>query len=158
MMRKVNLLLEETEPAMGLIIECPSGIIFHNQAGGYCCTQPETEGIFLPIRASENTYNTLLGFFSHAYLKNTPRPTSQLNNWSPPGCLLTLLDSEIPRLNLILHSLIPDLPLSLNKNKIAESQEAWLYVQIHSAHSDEHSTQLHGFNNSCAILVWGNSD
>lgn len=41
--------LWDVEGLCGIIIECKSGIIWNNQAGGTACAQPEVEGIFVPL-------------------------------------------------------------------------------------------------------------
>ncbi len=35
---------------LGLIVECPSGIVWTNQVGGAWNLHPEVEGLFVPIR------------------------------------------------------------------------------------------------------------
>lgn len=97
-----------------LIIPCKSGIIIKQQTGGLSCTHHEVEGIVLPL--------PMQGYDLHQFMN----ALEVLH----PGCYgnsLTFeeackLDSNvIKRYNV---------PLEVNKEKISESTEAWVYVRI----------------------------
>lgn len=105
-----------------LIILDDTGLLFTNQCGGYACNHPEARGFLVPA-------NHLLGrvyfHFEETLLSHCDSGISH-----PIADLLdTLLDT---------HDLLVD------RERLADCQEAWVYVKLPDGRK--------------AVLTWENSD
>lgn len=129
-----------------LIVECSSGVIYQNQVGGQICFQAEQEGVLAPLDVRSESANTLA---ERAF---------------PQGCqgiapeTADFLD-ELFRLDLGMAFLVVD------RARLAESWEAWIYVLIDQIPNsfdtntqEAYSGPLYGFSGSRGVVTWPNSD
>ena len=122
-----------------------SGVVFSNQAGGYSCLQPELEGIYVPVDDDFNDVETkLLDYFTGEKHRGT-------------GATRGLDDEDADRIDEILHSRHVPCPVAVDRQRLAESVEAWVFVRLRA---DEHPFPIiDGFQaGSPAVLTWNNSD
>ena len=125
-----------------LIIPSRSGVVFTNQAGGYACTQPELEGILIPLNNDypiNDNEDTLEFKISDIFTDS---------GWG------TLTQEQVRQIDAILQSYPETKGVSINYNKLDKSEESWLWV---NAIETKHSSYK-GFGNFEAILTWPNSD
>ena len=107
---------------LGLIIEYASGVLYTNQAGGHACCQPTAEGVLVPLGEECNIEKKLVEFFARAG---------------------RLQPSHADALDIILHTqeepfvVTPTFFLEVDRARLDDSMEAWLYVTILSC-PDEH--------------------
>src|SRR5450432_573107 len=48
---------------LGLVVQCSSGVLYTNQAGGHSCMQPLEEGVLVPLGERCNIEPELTAFF-----------------------------------------------------------------------------------------------
>jgi hypothetical protein len=147
---------------LGLIVEHDSGVFYTNQAGGTCCAQPEIEGVLVPL--GTETEDKLDAYFASADvppIRLEPRHADALDvilRTPPEGYAWT-----------------PTFFLQVDRSRLAESMEAWLYVTITSCPDPvsfadpnqnlqpelpQHPTHypFAGFAGRSGVLTWTNSD
>ncbi|MBV1774272.1 hypothetical protein KSF73_00945 [Burkholderiaceae bacterium DAT-1] len=132
---------------LGLIIAHPSGVIYSNQAGGTACRQPEQEGIYIPIRNDISVPDGKL-----------LSPEHELNAYFSTRDTDRLCESDITYLSTALARYRLDHCIQIDLARLNDSMQAWVYVLITQAESQNHSL----FNLSSypqgGVLVWGNGD
>jgi hypothetical protein len=122
---------------LGLVIACPSRVAYTNQVGGYACRHPEIEGVFVPL--SGNVSEKLYAFFTGP-------------KWN--GRCYDSIDEETASfIDSILRELCLDSSLCVDREKLEESCEAWIWVKI-----SMNSLLWPGLNEGEGILTWENSD
>ncbi len=139
---------------LALIIEFPSGVHYTNQAGGVFCQQPRTEGVLVPLGSECHLEEKFDMFFAEKPIH------------------LNLDDADA--LDEILHT--PEEPyvetptffLEVDRNRLDDSMEAWLYVTITACPDKmgvppfewtaDERYPVFGFGRSSAVLTWPNSD
>jgi hypothetical protein len=139
---------------LGLIISWPSGILFTNQTGGTSCLRPEFEGVFVPL-CNDCTLpelvllspaNELWDYFTG------PR-------WQGTGATngLQAEDADFIDAVLLKARLFP--AIRVDRSRLRESHEAWVYVTISGEGSSAHPV-FSGFAPypRAGILTWSNSD
>ena len=132
-----------------LVIPHSTGIIYANQAGGHACLQPQAEGFLVPIAndvglAPKHEFrspeNELYRYFE------------KLNSCGAP-----LTDNDAAKIEAIIHQLPLWRGLSVDRRRINESVEAWVYVNI--AATEERPVPVDGLSYPFdAILTWTNTD
>lgn len=127
---------------VGIIVACPSGVMYSNQAGGYACRHPELEGAFLPLTADMADGRAVLDqhFFygkwkGHCYRGIDEETAQFLDDF--------LASSQVSR------------GITVDRHRLAESMEAWVYVRL-ARHAAEEA--LSGFDQAAGVLTWKNSD
>jgi hypothetical protein len=147
------------EDSLGLIILCGSGVVYTTQTGGVYCTHPSAEGVFMPIgtRAQQTALDDVFG--GGASSEIDPRQAG-------------LIDEILSRDRAT--SL-----LTVDRTRLGESHEAWVFVEI-SRHPDrfpplpiigspetyadpdspinQSFSPFFGFGSARGILTWPNSD
>lgn len=125
-----------------LLVPENTGIIYTNQVGGTECDHPEMEGFLIPIEYDIQLDNPISSL------------TFKLCALFPEGNP-GIVDRDIA---IKIQELLDSSPFTtgviVDLDKIEESKEAWLYVQVHGTLDDtieEHSV-------SGAVLTWPNSD
>lgn len=121
---------------IGLIISFPSGVIYTNQVGGFGCFHPELEGIFVPLSIG----NKKILFALQQHFKG---------NWQH----IENSDAEI--IDKLLRSDGFEF-IKVDRMKLNESFEAWIFVEIEELSRD--LQLLNGFGNTKGVLTWMNSD
>lgn len=126
---------------LGLILAYPSGVIYTTQAGGYCCLHQKIEGVFVPVSTLDSHWQKLLDdhFFhgpkwaGHCY-KGIDEETADF------------LDTELETTYLTQH-------LRVDRARLADSVEAWIYVRVAPARLwPSVDAEASG------VLTWNNSD
>ena len=132
-----------------LIIPHPTGIVYSNQAGGHACQQPQLEGFLVPI-ANDVGLAPKLDFRS---------PENELfqhfSNANSCGEPLNEVDAQ--RIESIMHQLPLWGGLTVNRDRLNDSVESWVFVTIAAT---EHRPILVGGITYpvSAVLTWSNSD
>lgn len=126
------------DAGLGLIIEHPTGVIYSNQTGGNFCLQPELEGAFVPLDA--------------------PAVEDQLYAWftQGDGHPIRLPMSDADRVDEILRDAHLAPTIVVDRERLAESSEAWIYVLLQETEFSVFS----GFGPypRRGVLTWANSD
>src|ERR1041385_5697651 len=127
-----------------LIVEHPSGVRYLNQVGGVTCWQAEMEGVLAPVDTS-------------------PDVKERLQNFSYPG-RPGISDQDADTLDGLLASFPGTSFLKVDRTRMNESWEAWVYVLVESPERAEPTLSgpyfgpLHGFGAAKGVLTWPNSD
>lgn len=130
----------------GLIILGKSGVIYHNQTGGNNCMQRCEEGYLVPLAdcylVEESPVET--------YQCPIERSLRKMDWWPGRG-----IDEErASQIDDLLRSSGYTKGLSVDRQRMHESEEAWVYVNVQPAELAEYS----GFGSCKGVLVWMNSD
>jgi hypothetical protein len=141
----------------GLIVEWPSGVIYSNQTGGTSCLHPEFEGVFVPLR---NDYqppdgpmlspeNELLAYFEGPKHEGT-------------GATGGLDEEDVEFITGVLTKWRLDSVIELDRSRLRESHEAWVYVTVLRGEGDRDLADLALFAlppyPRRGVLTWSNSD
>lgn len=90
------------EQPAGLILACPTGTIYTNQADGVCCQHPEVEGAFIPLPYPGEVNDTLMA----------------LSDRTIDGAAADMIDGVLGPIARV------------DRDKLAASMEAWVHVLI----------------------------
>jgi len=126
---------------VGLIIMCPSGVMFTNQTGGYACDHPQEEGVYMPL--DFNTDKLEKYFFGGQYDGDCDHGIDQLD--------AGFLDDYLSKAGNI-----HELKLKVDRTRLQDCQEAWIYLDIENTGTE--GDIVAGFNKCKGILTWENSD
>lgn len=130
---------------IGLIISYASGVLYSNQTGGYLCSQPEIEGVFAPLNNRLTDQQTKLNdFFTGS--KWGGNCYDGIDKETADFVDLVLLESDQTEM------------LRVDRDKLAESHEAWIHVHILESKKNPDLQDIHGFAGSHGVLTWLNSD
>jgi len=132
--------------ATGLIVLVKSGVIYSNQAGGLACRHPAEEGVFIPLQAFpdvdvDKLECGLAKVFSEKY-----------GDW----CCNGIDEEDADYLDKVFEEC--NLPLRVDRERLKDSMEAWLYVIITRDVACDVVKHLVGFKGRRAVLTWLNSD
>ena len=131
---------------LGLIISHPSGVIYSNQTGGYACDHRELEGVFVPLADADVDQYAPLD--EHFY--SGPK-------WR--GHCYNGIDEETAAVvDGILATSYLTRRLSVDREKLASSDEAWIYVIIAPHEGNDDRQTFHGYPSGVGVLTWPNSD
>jgi hypothetical protein len=130
---------------LGLILLEPSGVFYYNQACGHSCLQKFEEGIFSYIRDDgQELYKAVSEYLLYKD-SLTPKDADLLDSQFIQSC-----DAKY---------------LRVDRNRLDNSMEAWVYVTIDQALNDNlknesvyYNTAFKGFTCTGAVLTWDNSD
>lgn len=145
----------------GLIILYPSGVKYTSQTGGHNCLSPIEEGVYLPFFDElHDQASALRSYFTDTKIYATGT--------------VGIDDMDAEFIDSILSIGNYTKFLTVDRTRLGDSHEAWLYVEIHftSKVSDfgftgEVSSKeqievimspLYGFHGSKGVLTWSNSD
>lgn len=130
---------------IGVIVSCQSGVRYSNQTGGYACLFPEIEGVFAPLtnlvfnqREKLNKFFTGTKWGGYCY-KGIDEETADFID----SVLIESPQTEI---------------LRVDREKLRESHEAWIYVLILEGRGDIDLQEVYGFAVGHGVLTWLNSD
>ncbi|KNY30569.1 DUF6210 family protein [Pseudobacteroides cellulosolvens] len=134
---------------LALIIICDSGVIYDNQTAGNSCLQKNEEGILTVIFDDLGDILKSLAEFT-------------INK-------IRLTESDADEINKILWNRSATRMLSVDRDKLDESVEAWIYVDIspneelvkdiEEKGEDIYPTyEFRGFGRCKGVLTWNNSD
>jgi hypothetical protein len=130
---------------LGLILLDPSGVFYYNQACGHSCLQKFEEGVFSYIRDEGNKLHKAIS----EYMLNKDRILPEDADY---------LDDQFTRSWDAKY-------LRIDRNRLNDSMEAWIYVTIDQSLTDSlkdesvyYNTAFKGFTCAKAVLTWDNSD
>jgi hypothetical protein len=140
---------------LGVIVLFPSGVIYTNQTGGYSCLHPTEEGVYLPLVSdSFNHESALLDYFYKGKWRGACADGIDIEDADFIDQLLGKTDNTKF--------------VSVNRQRLADSHEAWVYVnlaatpsrfpELPATYSSEMSFLLYGFGAREGVLTWCNSD
>ncbi len=158
---------------VGVIILCPSGVLYSNQAGGLSCLQPEIEGVYVPLACEPIDQEEML----EQYFTGP--------KWL--GCCSNGIDDEdANEIDRILGLSLPTRFIKVDRSQLKDSCEAWVYVNIAAQPKERPRSYngsegkgttasgeiildsdydlgvllypFYGFGNCSGILIWMNSD
>ena len=149
---------------LGLIIECPSGIQYINQAGGPICFWLHAEGAFVPLaEGGVGTPGDRL--FAHFHLDSDKRFMRSVEAADADFIDALLADSgfDYIKVNRSRLGKAKDFPLFAWENwdgaaLVATPWEAWVPVKIQRTPYDRLHSILSGCESEQAVLVWENSN
>jgi uncharacterized protein DUF6210 len=102
---------------LGLIVPYPSGVLYTHQTGGTNCAHPVEEGVFVPL-GSECRVAQRLGALFQDQIR------ARLTNADADALDAVLHTPEAP------FAVTPAFFLEIDRARLADSMEAWLYVTI----------------------------
>ena len=138
------ILLYDIEQIM-LIVEHPSGVKYQNQVGGNVCCQEELEGVLSPLDVS-------------------PEVTDRIENCPYPGGIQGITAEIADTIDALLASASRTSFLKVDRARLDDSWEAWVYVLIDSPESTvpdlfgPYAGSIYGFGAARGVLTWPNSD
>jgi hypothetical protein len=109
---------------LGLIVECPTGIIYSNQTGGTSCLHPEVEGVFVPLRNACDETRKVFG------------PENELFDYftgpkhGGAGATSGLDSADADFIDDLLRKYALGGVVAVDRGRLAESHEAWVYVTV----------------------------
>jgi hypothetical protein len=128
---------------LGLIILFPSGVLYSNQSGGYACLHPVEEGVFVPISIEIiNLSDSLTMYFTG----------SKWRGW----CAYGIDEQTADFIDQILQTTSGTNFLKVDRTKLSDSYEAWVYVDI--SEPNDQVPSIIGFGECKGVLTWLNSD
>ena len=125
--------------ALAIILR-KSGVIYTNQVGGASCAKPKEEGFLIPFND-----DAPLDQPEGALVK---RLSALLENY------MYLKDEEADAIDAILASYPDTACARVDRTRLRDSMEAWVYVDI----EEPHDSLFQGFGRCKAVLTWPNSD
>lgn len=128
--------LEQT----ALILLSDNGVVYQNQAGGNACMQPKAKGLLVPVTNEPPLDNLYEGALDYK-LSSVCRDLIELN------------EGVADKIDTILKKELHGLAVVVDRARLNESMEAWIYVDVQSGSED-----VKGFSESGAVLTWPNSD
>lgn len=140
----------------GLIIACGSGVMISNQTGGTSCLHPEVEGVFVPLR---NDCQFETGLFMSPEVELSKFFEGSKHRGSGAVCGLDEEDADFIQSVLNRARLCP--PISVDRERLNDSHEAWVHVVVTGDESDESYSSIFCHFEPYprpAIFTWANSD
>lgn len=127
---------------IGLIIPCPSGVIFQNQTGGFSCLHDEMQGVFVPLDGGHvDHYVELHRFFYEG-------------KWGG-GCSSGIDEETAVFIDATLARVPLYAGIKTDRSRLRDSREAWVHVTVEDPKA---TLLLEGFGPFHGILTWPNSD
>ncbi|WP_437926235.1 DUF6210 family protein [Sorangium sp. So ce291] len=140
-----RVLLWDIPDEIMLVVEHPSGVVYQNQVGGVVCWQAEMEGVLSPLDVSAGAAQRIQDC---PYLSGREGITAEVAD-----AIDALLASE-PGARF----------LKVDRARLGQSWEAWVYVLIDSPESSAtdaagvYHGPIYGFGGARGVLTWPNSD
>ncbi len=128
--------LEQT----ALILLSDKGVVYQNQTGGNACMQPKAKGLLVPVTNDPPLDNLFEGALDYK-LSSVCRD------------LIELSEDVADKIDTILKKELHGLAIVVDRARLNESMEAWVYVNVQDGSED-----IKGVEKSSAILTWPNSD
>ncbi len=130
---------------VGLIIAHPTGVLYSNQTGGKKCLFPEVEGAFVPLKDPLMNQQAELELHFTGY------------KWKG-NCNSKIDEETADFIDSVLACSYLSKTLKVNREKLADSFEAWIHVVILQDDRDEYLQEFCGFPSGFGVLTWDNSD
>ena len=130
--------------ALGLIVNCESGVIYTNQVGGYATDHPWMEGAFIPLQDEEIDQQTML----YEYFTGP--------KWRG-HCYGGIDEETADFLDEVFARSLSTSCLKVNRAKLNRCEEAWIHVLIDQPADDQYPL-VDGFSSNEGVATWDNSD
>lgn len=132
-------------PGLGLIILHSSGVFYTHETGGYACHPSLAQGVFAPLHreADDDQEALLIAHFTGP----------KWNGW----CSDSIDEQDADYVDYVLSLAPATLYLKVDRTRLADSREAWIYVDVHEPTYSE-LAPISGFGECKGIFIWGNSD
>jgi len=127
-----------------LVLEQASGVTYENQVGGTLCWKATAEGVLAPVDLDPNAVEQIMNLPYEPHSGISPEVADAIDGVlaaSPGGRFL-----------------------KVDRTRLAESFEAWVFVVADIPDSSEHQLlgpyfgAPRGFGRSTGVLTWPNSD
>lgn len=141
---------------VGIILDYPSGVTFSNQTGGTSCLHPEMEGVYIPLR---NDYRPPDGPLLSPEIDLTRYFEGPKHRGAGAGDGIDIEDADF--IDSILDGARLRSCVSVDRNRLAASHEAWIHVIISADESSDPGLAIFaGFTPypRPGVLTWCNSD
>jgi hypothetical protein len=143
---KMNLIrLWDISNEIMLVVEFSSTVRYRNQVGGVVCASEELEGVLAPIDLSDGAVERIC---------DLPYPNGT------QGISVEIADT----IDSILKSEPCAAFLKVDRERLEDSWEAWVYVMIEAPRdpdpnrADRYFGSIFGFGSCRGVLTWQNSD
>jgi hypothetical protein len=139
------ILLWDIPDEIMLIVEHPSGVQYQNQVGGVVNYQAEMEGVLSPLDLHSET-------------------RSRIQECSYPGGIQGITTEIADTIDAALAAQPSTSFLKVDRTRLDESWEAWIYVSLDSPESSvrkrfgSYHGPIYGFGAAKGVLTWPNSD
>ena len=134
-------------PGITLLVPSNSGVIYATQTGGHYCLQRRLEGIMLPLVNTYDGINQEQLLRSHFVAKWSGWCGEQEGIDAATGDFV----DETLKATPFTHW------LRVDRDRLAESHEAWVYVRPVEFH-DMELIEFGGFTFDRGVITWPNSD
>jgi len=131
--------------AEGVIIPCRSGVIYTQQVGGIACLHPEVEGVFVPLCSFKGDRDKLMEGLSKIFYDKYEC-----------HCYKGITEEDADYLDKVFRK--AKYPFKVDREKLRESVEAWLYIVITRDVVTYDVPWITGIKGKKGILTWQNSD
>jgi hypothetical protein len=127
-----------------LVLEHPSGVHYENQVGGVVCARVTLEGVLVPIDLYSDAVHEIMNLTYDAGQGITAEAADAIDRALAPS----------PGARY----------LKVDRARLSESWEAWVFVVADIPESSDHQLQgpysgaPRGFGRSTGVLTWPNSD
>jgi hypothetical protein len=130
---------------VGLILSHPSGVTYSNQTGGYACYHPEMEGVFVPLG-------------EQAIIQQERLEEYFIGPKWQGACYNGIDEETVDFVDCVLAASPLTRRLKVNRDKLAESHEAWIYVIISPSDREDDIPELQEVTTGTGVITWVNSD
>ncbi|MBN1427712.1 MAG: hypothetical protein JXB07_04950 [Anaerolineae bacterium] len=141
---------------LALIVEKSTGVHYSNQTGGTTCMQPEIEGVLIPIRNDVELESRRLISPENDLYQYFAGPPHQ----GTGACRgLSLEDADFID-GVLKHYKMREY-LCVDRERLAESHEAWVFVLVNQEPASDSTTPLYtglGPYPARGVLTWANTD
>lgn len=140
-----KILLRGMPDELMLIIECKSTVYYENQVGGVTCWRENIEGVLAPVDVAASTKQQI---------QDLPYAAGAA------GISMEIAD----KIDLLLSSEAAARYLKVDRSRINDSWEAWIYVVALTPkgtaadYDSDYFGSPYGFETARGVLTWVNSD
>jgi hypothetical protein len=135
-----------------LIVVWPSGVRYSNQTMGTACLHPEQEGVLIPFGNDGNPIERLYPMEKKLYDYFTGPP------YRGSGAMRGISEADADKLDRFFQGDLTFSILSVDRTRLHDSHEAWLYVLVQKRESPAPLFSGLGTFPLRAVLTWNNSD
>lgn len=134
---------------IGVIISEKTGIVYHSQTGGYACHNHGLEGALIPLFPKGEFYDKLSKKLDDYFFGNNGPYRGHCYIYEGKG----INEQDADWLDLLFKEF--EVPFKVNRDKLNESEEAWIWIEIFG---DMGNLFAEGINGKEGVFVWDNSD
>ena len=139
----------------GVIIQYQSGVVYSNQAGGFCCLHPKLEGVFVPF-CNDACLDDLTLISPDPELRGYFEGPKHRGTGATSG-----LDSpDADFIDSVLRKFGANRYFAVDRNRLCDSMEAWVFVTVSPGDPRDPAPLFGGFESypRLGVLTWSNSD